>query len=166
MRKNGEIAGRMWIQALATLSKEQIRIGVSRCEDKIIKGDQWPPDLAEFMAMIHGHTDVDFHAAFFRCLEKKPVGRIEQWVYENASYNIKRLSHEQAERSHKKFMLEAIERDKRGELLLNSEIMQKALPEKVERNLNDIHRQKFEESGKVNPLQGRIDKIKSMRRGK
>lgn len=139
-------------------------MGVRKCQEKVINGNQWPPDLAEFMAMIHGHSSTDFQAAFFRCLEKKPEGRIEQWVYENASYNIKVMSHEQAERSHKKYMLVAIEKEKNGQLMLNKEILAKALPEKIERNLNDIKRQEFEESGSVNPFADRIAKLKGIKR--
>ena len=163
-RKNGELADKLWIKALMTLSKDQIRLGVQKCEEKIFKGDQWPPDLAEWLAMIHGHSDIDFMSAFHRCLEKRPEGRIETWVYEKASYNIKRMGHEQAERSHRKWMLEAIELDKKGELMLNAEILAKALPEKIDRNLNDIKRQEFEESGKKNPFQDRINKLKAIKR--
>ena len=154
----------MWLKAISSLSREQLRLGVSKCEERILSGNQWAPDLAEFMAMIHGQTSVDFQSAFFRCLDKKPQGRVEQWVYENASYNIKRMSHDQAERSHKKYMLEALEREKKGSLLLNAEVMAKALPEKVDRNLNDIKRQEFEQSGKRNPLQDRIDKLRKIKR--
>lgn len=114
--------------------------------------------------MIHGHTSIDFQSAFFRCLEKKPEGRIEQWVYENASYNIKVMSHEQAERAHKKYMLAAIEKEKNGKLILNKEILAKALPEKIERNLNDIKRQEFEESGGANPFAERIARLRESRK--
>ena len=164
VKTNGAIANNLWLKAIASLSREQLRLGVNKCEERILYGNQWAPDLAEFMAMIHGQTSVDFQSAFFRCLEKKPQGRVEQWVYENASYNIKRMSHDQAERAHKKYMLEALEREKNGSLLLNAEVMAKALPEKVDRNLNDIKRQEFEESGKRNPLQDRIDKLRKMKR--
>lgn len=166
MRKNGEIASQLWVKALANLSKEQIRLGVAKCEEKILSGDQWPPDLAEFMAIIHGHSDIDFQAAYLRCVEKKPVGRPEQWVYENCMYNLRRMGQDQAERAHKKYLLEAIQRDKNNELELKSELLARALPEKVDRNLNDIKRQEWDESGKVNPKQSRIERLKAMQKAR
>lgn len=110
--------------------------------------------------MVHGQTDVDYHAAFLRCLDKKPQGRPETWVYQNAGYNIRVSSHEAAERMHKKFLREAMEKEKRGELVLADEML-KALPPNSVRNLNDIKREEFEQqNGKaLNPAIERLMKL-------
>lgn len=157
MKKNGAIASDLWMEALQTLTNAQIKLGIDRCKEKIFSGNAWPPDLGEFLSMIHGQTDVDYHAAFLRCLAKTPEGRIEQWVHEKAGYNIRVSTHEAAERMHKKFMKEAIEKDKRGELKLNDDML-KALPVNSVKNLNDIKQEEWlEKNGKgLNP---RIDKI-------
>lgn len=145
------------MEALQTLTNEQIKKGIDQCKSKIFRGDAWPPDLAEFLAMIHGHTDIDYHAAFMRCLNKEPQGRVEQWVYENTGYNIRTASHEAAERMHKKFMKEAIQKEQQGKLVLNEDRL-KALPPNSVKNTNDIAREKYEqEHGKS--LHPRIAKI-------
>lgn len=133
-----------WITEIGLLSDEQIRKGIIACRDKIRKGDQWPPDLSEFLSLIHDHTDIDYHAAFIRCLSGKPQGKLEQWVYEYDSWNIKRAPHDKAERMHKKFMQEAIEMEKRGALRTNDDIL-KALPVNSVRNDNDIAIERYEE---------------------
>lgn len=92
-----------------------------------------------------------------RCLAKKPEGRIEQWVSENAGFNIRTASHENAERLHKKFMKEAMQKEQRGELKLNSEML-KALPPNSVKNTNDLAREEYEQKhGKQ--LHPRIAKI-------
>ena len=123
-----------------------------------MKGDKWPPDLADFLALIHGQTDTDYQAAFFRLLNRKPEGRVEKWVYENASFNIRALSHDRAERSHKKFMLEGFERERNGTLVLGEEELL-ALPVHSVKNVNDLAREKFEESGAPNPFADRIKNL-------
>lgn len=123
-----------------------------------MKGDKWPPDLADFLALIHGQTDTDYQAAFFRLLNRKPEGRVEKWVYENASFNIRALSHEQAERSHKKFMLEGFERERNGTLILGEEELL-ALPIHSVKNLNDLKREEFEASGVKHKFADRIKNL-------
>ena len=156
--KNGLVASSIWLEAIASLSNEQLRKGVNKCKERIFNGDAWAPDLADFLALIHGHTDVDFQAAFQRCLSKSPEGRVEQWVYENAGYNIRASNHDSAERMHKKYMKQAIEMERQGKLVLNEDRL-KALPPNSVKNVNDIEREKFEQSGKKNPFQERIDKL-------
>ncbi len=163
-RVNGSEPSEIWIAEIALLSDQQLRNAILKCREIIRGGDTWAPDYAKFMAIASGRTEVDYFAAFHRCLDKKPEGRVEQWVYENASFNIRSMSHENAERSHRKWMNEAIEKDRRGELILNEEILAKALPEKVERNVNDIKRQEWEDSGKKCPFQDRINKLKGIKR--
>lgn len=151
------VASSIWIEAISTLSGEQLRKGVNKCKEQIFNGNAWAPDLADFLALIHGQTDVDYHAAFMRCLSKTPEGRVEQWVYENAGYNIRVSSHEAAERMHKKFMKEALMKEQRGELKLNSEML-KALPPNSVKNTNDLAREEYEQKyGKQ--LHPRIAKI-------
>lgn len=162
-KRNGSIANDLWLEALQSISDQQIKLGVDKCKERIFSGNAWAPDLAEFLAMIHGHTDVDYQAAFFRMLNKKPEGRVEQWVYENASFNIRSMAHEKAERAHKKFMLEGFEKERRGELVLAKEELL-ALPVNSVKNLNDIKREEFESSGVKNPFADRIKKLTESRK--
>ncbi len=157
IKKNGAVASSIWIEAIGSLSGEQLRLGVERCKNQIMSGNKWAPDLADFIALIHGKTDVDFHAAFIRCLDKKPIGRAEKYVYEKASYNIRVASHDKAEKMHRKFLTDAIAKELAGELELNEDEL-KALPTHSVKNMNDLEREKFEEShgNKLNP---RIQKI-------
>lgn len=134
------------------MTVEQIRASISKF---LLSGNAWPPSLPEF---IGGGTDeVDFHAAFMRCLNREPQGCAEQWVYENASFNIRTASHENAERMHKKFLQEAIKKEQRGDLKLNEEML-KALPVNSVKNDNDLAREAYEQRNgkKLNP---RIAKI-------
>lgn len=134
-----------------------MRKGVNKCKEQIFNGNAWAPDLADFLALIHGQTDIDYHAAFMRCLNKLPEGRVEKWAYENVGYNIRVSTHEAAERMHKKFMKEAIMKEQRGELKLKDEML-KALPVNSVKNVNDLAREKYEEiNGKS--LHPRIEKI-------
>ncbi len=141
------------------LDTDQLESAIIKCREIIKLGETWAPDYARFMSIASGMTQVDYFAAFNRCLNKKPSGRIEEWVYENAAFNLRSMSHDRAEVSHRKWMNEAIEKERKGELMLNAEILARALPEKVDRNLNDITRQEFDQSGKKNPFQDRIDKM-------
>ena len=158
-RVNGAEPSSLWISEIALLEDSQLRSAILKCREAIKTGDTWAPDYAKFMAIASGMTQVDYFAAFNRCLSKKPLGRIEQWVYENAAFNLRSMAHDKAEIAHKKWMNEATEKERKGELMLNAEIIARALPEKVDRNVNDIKRQEFEESGKKNPFQARIDKM-------
>jgi hypothetical protein len=147
----------MWIQAIASLSNEQLQIGLDKCKERIFSGDPWAPDMADFLAMIHGSSDTDFQGAFWRCLNKCPEGRIEKWVSENIGYNVRVSPHHEAERMHKKWMLDAIEKESRGDLHLQEEGL-KALPVNSVKNLNDITREKYnaKTGGKLNPRIARI----------
>ncbi|QZI87722.1 hypothetical protein PODOV021v1_p0048 [Vibrio phage 219E41.2] len=152
------------MEAIASLTPEQLRDGVEKCKKKIFRGDTWAPDLADFLAMIHGHTDIDYHAAFMRCLNRKPEGKFEQWVNENVGYNIRTSTHEKAERLHKKSMLEAIELDRRGELRLHKDMFL-ALPPNSVKNANDLAREEYEaKNGKM--LNPRIQAILDSKKAK
>lgn len=164
IKKNGAVASSIWMEAIASLTPEQLRDGVEKCKKKIFRGDTWAPDLADFLAMIHGHTDIDYHAAFMRCLNRKPEGKFEQWVNENVGYNIRTSTHEKAERLHKKSMLEAIELDRRGELRLHKDMFL-ALPPNSVKNANDLAREEYEaKNGKM--LNPRIQAILDSKKAK
>jgi hypothetical protein len=161
-KRNGDIASDLWLEALGTLTDEQIQLGMDKCKQKIFKGDYWAPDLSEFLALIHGHSSIDFHSAFLRCLNKNPEGRIEQWVHENAGYNIRVSSNEKAERMHKKYMMEAIDRDNRGDLILNEDRLI-GLPQHSVKSVTDLAREKYEAKNgkKLNPrIKAILDKNK------
>lgn len=115
----------------------------------------WPPSLPEFIAL--GGEDVDYDGAFYRCLNKAPEGRPEQFVYENSAFNIRRLSQKEAERFHKKELDKAIDLEKRGLLRLNSE-MPLQLTEHSTVNLNDIERENYKD--KPHKFTDRINKLR------
>lgn len=162
VNKNGSIPSEMWTQAIATLTDQQINFGVDKCREKIFSGDPWAPDLADFLAMIHSNSEIDFHAAFLRCLRNAEDGRVEKWVCENIGFNIRAISNDSASILHKKWMLTAIEKERKGELILNSE-MAPALPPKSVKNLNDLTREAFdrENGGKLDP---RVERIRKAQR--
>ena len=112
--------------------------------------------------MIHGHDEVDFDMAYSRLLNKEPQGRVEQWVYERAAFNIRRESDDKARKSFKRFMKEAMELERLGKLELNEDML-KALPPNSVMNVNDLERQKYEQSGKTHKF---ADRINALRKGK
>lgn len=134
------------------MTVEQIRISVSK---SLTEGNGWPPSLPEFIA--RGTEAIDYDAAYFRCLNQKPEGRVEKWVYEKAYYNIRTQGDKEARKDHKRFMKQAEELEKRGELTLPEEELI-GLPVHSVKNLNDRKREEWEQShGKeLNP---RIKKI-------
>ncbi len=160
IRKNGAVASTMWIEAISSLTPQQLRFGVDKCKEKIFSGNAWAPDMADFLAMIHGHDEVDLDMAYSRLLAKSPEGRIEQWVYEKAAFNIRRESDTKARQMFKRYMKEAMELDKQGKLETNEDIL-KALPRVSTVNLNDIER----ENHKDKPHKF-TDRIKALRKGK
>ena len=162
IRKNGAVASSIWIEAIASLTPQQLRQGVDKCKEKILSGNAWAPDMADFLAMIHGHDEVDFDMAYSRLLNKSPEGRVEQWVYERAAFNIRRESDDKARKSFKRFMKEAMELERLGKLELNEDML-KALPPNSVMNVNDLERQKYEQSGKTHKF---ADRIKAICNGK
>lgn len=147
------------MEAIASLSNEQLRKGVDKCKERIFSGDAWAPDLAEFLAMIYGNTQADFDAAFARCLARNPEGRIEKYVSGRVYCNVRCSSDTDARRIHRNEMKNAIELDKKGELTLPDDEL-KALPINSVKNENDLARERYEASGKRNPIQDRIDAIR------
>lgn len=145
------------MEGLSTLTNDQIKKGIDKCKEKIFSGNAWPPDLSEFMALVYGMTESDYDAAYFRCLNKEPQGRVEQWVYEKASYNIRTASDDKARQLHKRFMKQAETLDREGKLRVNEDEL-KALPPNSVKNLNDLKREEYEQKhGKqLNPRIARI----------
>ncbi len=147
----------MWIEAISSLTPQQLRFGVDKCKEKIFSGNAWAPDMADFLAMIHGHDEVDLDMAYSRLLSKVPEGRIEQWVYERAAFNIRRESDTKARQMFKRYMKEAMELDKQGKLETNEDIL-KALPRVSTVNLNDIERENHKD--KPHKFTDRINKLR------
>jgi hypothetical protein len=160
VKKNGAVAPTIWIDAIGSLTPDQLRKGVNRCKDNIFSGNAWAPDLADFLALIHSRTESDYDAAFFRCLNKNPEGRIETWVYRNASYNIRIAPDNEARRMHRRFMNEADQLDREGRLTLPEDEL-RALPVNSVKNTNDLAREAYEaKHGKA--LNPRIQRLKDL----
>jgi hypothetical protein len=139
------------------MSTEQIRRAVSEC---LLHGNGWPPTLPEFISLGNGKTDYD--AAYFRCLNRCPKGKIELWVYQNASYNVRIAPDNEARRTHRRFMNEAEQLDREGKLTLPSEAQALLAPCSV-KNLNDLKREEYDDKHghKINArIQAIIDEKK------
>ena len=130
----------------------EIRTSVSKT---LLEGNGWPPSLPEFVSL--GKGSVDYDAAYFRCLNKSPQGRVETWVYENAYYNIKSAADDKARRMHRKFMSQAEDLEREGKLQNHDEML-KALPVHSVKNLNDLVREEYQEKHE-NELHPRIKKL-------
>ena len=120
---------------------QQIRLAVSKTlTDKFITEELkgWPPSLPQFISF--GNDPIDYEGAFYRCLNKEPEGRPEQFVYENSAFNIRRMTQKEAERFHKRELIRAIELESQGRLVLNAD-MPLQLTEHSTVNLNDIERE-------------------------
>lgn len=134
-----------------------------RILDGAAMGDKFAPGLSDFLQIINGTTPSDLDTAFFRFLNKKPQSRVDQWVTENYGFNLRNLSFQQMERAFKRYFMEAKKLERCGILELKSELMKRSLPSRVERNLNDIKRQEYNESGAKHKFS---DRIKNITRGK
>lgn len=129
----------------------QIRVSVTK---SLTEGNGWPPSLPEFIAL--GSEQVDFEGAYFRCLNKKPDGRIEQHAYERVYFNVRASSDDKARQVHKRAMKDAVELDRRGELKLNEDEL-KALPIYSVKNMNDLERERWNSEHKeLNPIVAKI----------
>lgn len=140
------------------MTVKEIRNSVSRVltDKKVMeKLNGWPPSLPEFISL--GSEDVDYDGAFYRCLNRKPEGRPEQFVFDNSAFNIRRMTQKEAERFHKKELDKAIELEKRGLIKLNSE-MPLQLTEHSTVNLNDIERENHK--GKPHKFSDRINALR------
>lgn len=157
VKKNGAVAPSIWIEAIGSLSPQELRKGVDRCKENIFSGDAWAPDLADFLAMVHSITPADYDAAFTRCLAKSPEGRIEKWVYQHVYFNVKTSTDKEARAIHRRSMNEAMQLARAGKLKLMEEEL-KALPVNSVKNTNDLAREEYENrhGHKLNP---RIQKI-------
>lgn len=121
-----------------------------------MEGNGWVPSLPEFIQL--GRPQIDYEAAYFRCLNKSPDGRLETWVYEKAYYNIRGASDDRARKMHQRYMKEAEELESRGKLKLNDEELI-GLPVHSVKNVVDVEREKFKGSGCKNPFEERIKNL-------
>ena len=141
------------------MTVSEIRISISKCcltkKDKT--RDAWPPSLPDFIA--NGKEQIDYDAAYYRCLNKSPSGRLETWVYEKAYFNIKSSSDESARKQHKRFMDEAENLESMGRLVLNEEELL-ALPVNSVKNMNDLKREEFDASGVKHRFADRINALR------
>lgn len=134
---------------------------VMTCPVTVKQLNGWPPSLPQFISYAKG--EIDYDGAFTRCLAKKPEGRIEKYVYQQCSYNVRVSTDTEARRIHKREMNLAVELDRKGDLELQEEAV-KALPVNSVKNENDLARERYEASGKRNPIQDRIDAIRKAKK--
>jgi hypothetical protein len=140
---------------------KEIRTSVSKVltDKKVMdKLNGWPPSLPEFIAL--GGEEVDYSGAFYRCLNRKPEGRPEQFVFDNSAFNIRRMTQKEAEKFHKNELDKAIDLEKRGLLKLNSD-MPLQLTEHSSVSMSDIERESYKD--KPHKFS---DRINALRKGK
>ncbi|EGE1732568.1 replication protein, partial [Escherichia coli] len=51
-QKNGAAPSKLWIAQIGAMTEQQIRQVCRQCMDRCRAGETWPPDLAEFVALI------------------------------------------------------------------------------------------------------------------
>ncbi|PZZ64966.1 replication protein [Escherichia coli] len=51
-QKNGAAPSKLWIAQIGAMTEQQIRLVCRQCMDRCRAGETWPPDLAEFVALI------------------------------------------------------------------------------------------------------------------
>lgn len=111
---------------------------------------KFPPTLGEFVELLEGRQ-VDFDAAFWRMIDNKPEGRAEKHVSAKIGFNLRRMADDKARREFKKLLSNAIERERRGELVLDEDLAGKALAKHSVKNANDLAREKASERGLNKP---------------
>ncbi|HIF9075752.1 TPA: hypothetical protein ACX6NV_000583 [Photobacterium damselae] len=140
-------------------------MGVIRCRERYLSGKTWVPSAADFLKISRGIADIDYEQAFFRCLNREPQGDIEQYVFENHMWDLRRMDADRAARFFKKYMDSAAALYASGKLVLRKD-MPIGIAKNTTVSVTDIERNKFAESGCTHKFQGRINEMLAKKRGK
>ena len=165
VNKHGDIPSQIWINAVASMTPEQFSYTVKSIEQRIMGGNAWCPTFAEVMALASGGAQFDYAGGLNRLLSKqKPTCRVELYVYEKYAFNLRASAHDKATRDYKRYIEQALELDKRGELHTNAEILARALPSPAVPNKFDAIREQYDNDiTAFNPLQARINALRNKR---
>jgi len=115
--KNGLMPSNLWIEALNSLSNDDIKSGLGLCKDRIFQGNEWPVDLSGFLALVYGTDKTEISKAFqrFQNGKEKPRNDIEFNVKREVGYMCKQLTYEKSENLYIKTYLKFLEMQRRGE---------------------------------------------------
>lgn len=152
---HGDSSGVSLRRFLNGLTPDRAKRIFSYCYEQIANGNKFAPNLGELIVFADTPSESDFYEILCRVKANKPLegDRIEQWLCENIRFNLRRqdadkeIKYLKSQHRHAQALL------KSGELHTNEDEL-KALPRHSVKNLNDLHREKYD--GELHP---RIKKI-------
>nr|ELT1157611.1 replication protein [Shigella sonnei] len=80
-QKNGAAPSKLWIAQIGAMTEQQIRQVCRQCMDRCRAGETWPPDLAEFVALISESGANPFGLTVDAVMEEYRRWRNESWRY-------------------------------------------------------------------------------------
>ncbi len=82
--KNGATPSKLWIAQIGAMTEQQIRQVCRQCMDRCRAGETWPPDLAEFVALISESGANPFGLTVDAVMEEYRRWRNESWRYDGS----------------------------------------------------------------------------------
>ncbi|EFO4711138.1 replication protein [Escherichia coli] len=83
-QKNGAAPSKLWIAQIGAMTEQQIRQVCRQCMDRCRAGETWPPDLAEFVALISESGANPFGLTVDAVMEEYRRWRNESWRYDGS----------------------------------------------------------------------------------
>ncbi|EFO1702171.1 replication protein [Escherichia coli] len=83
-QKNGAAPSKLWIAQIGAMTEQQIRQVCRQCMDRCRTGETWPPDLAEFVALISESGANPFGLTVDAVMEEYRRWRNESWRYDGS----------------------------------------------------------------------------------
>lgn len=83
-QKNGAAPSTLWIAQIGAMTEQQIRQVCRQCMDRCRAGETWPPDLAEFVALISESGANPFGLTVDAVMEEYRRWRNESWRYDGS----------------------------------------------------------------------------------
>ncbi|EFD6676142.1 replication protein, partial [Escherichia coli] len=83
-QKNGAAPSKLWIAQIGAMTEQQIRLVCRQCMDRCRAGETWPPDLAEFVALISESGANPFGLTVDAVMEEYRRWRNESWRYDGS----------------------------------------------------------------------------------
>ncbi|HGM5416876.1 TPA: replication protein P [Serratia liquefaciens] len=82
--KNGVAPSTIWGQTISRFSDEQLAFAASRCMERCSAGNHWPPDLAEFTAIVGECTANPFGLTTEDVMAEYQRWRNDSWRYDSS----------------------------------------------------------------------------------
>ncbi|USD64908.1 hypothetical protein [Vibrio sp. SCSIO 43136] len=115
---------------------------LKHCHERIQLGNAWPPQMGELWVLRDSLTAEELLDSRLRVMTSKPANRVEKWLVQNKTFDLKQLPEYRLDERFKKYYLEAQRLEERG--LLKTEASELMLPRESVKNLNDIKRDEYE----------------------